>query len=109
MSDVDFRGLSEKQLPVFNALVNSLFDEDYDLFLQHHPPAAKDQFEQAVAILKPLGKPLKLEYLSHIVKIDSIKMLCKVTYSDTVEELLWDFNLVPEGGGYKLVSMGFDK
>ena len=109
MSDVNFQDLKENMLPTFHSLVNSLFDEDYDLFLEYHPPVPKDEFDRAVSILKPLGKPVKLEYLTHIVKINKIKMLCKATYSDTVEELLWDFNLVPDGGEYKLINMGFDK
>ena len=109
MSDAEFKALKENLLPVFIALVNSLFDEDYALFLKHHPPAPKTEFDRAVSILKPSGKPEKVEYLGHAVKVGGVKMLCKVTYSNTAEELLWDFNLIAEGGNYKLVNMGFDK
>jgi len=59
--------------------------------------------------LKPLGSPIKLEYLCYITKLDRVKMLCKVTYSDTSEELLWDFNFRSEDGEFKLINLGFDK
>lgn len=36
MSDVNFQNLKVNMLPAFHSLVNSLFDEDYDLFLEYH-------------------------------------------------------------------------
>lgn len=109
MSDINFQELGKRMMPVFHALVNSLYDKDFDLFLEHHPPAPKEEFDKAVSILAPLGKPIEVEYLSTIKKPNRLKVLCKVTYSDTAEELLWDFNLIPNDGEYRLVNMGFDK
>ena len=109
MSAINFQDLQKSMQPVFDSLVHCLFDGDYKTFLEHHPPAPELSFLEAVAILKPLGKPIDIKYLCHIIKPDRIKMLCKVTYSDASEELLWDFNLAPDGEGYQLLNMGFDK
>jgi hypothetical protein len=109
MSELNYQELGKSLLPVFNSLVNSLFEGDFDMFLKHHPPTPEDSFNEAVAILKPLGKPIKLEYLCHLAKLDRVKMLCKVTYGDTIEELVWDFNFKTEGDEFKLINIGFDK
>ena len=109
MSDVNYQELGESMLPIFNSLVDSLYKGDFEAFLEYHPPTPKDPFDKAVSILQPLGSPTKLEYLCHVTKLDSVKMLCKVKYIDTSEELLWDFNFRSESGEFKLINLGFDK
>jgi hypothetical protein len=109
MSDENYEGIEKNMLPIFNSLVTSIFDGDFKSFLKHHPPVPEAQFDEAVSNLKPLGKPIKLEYLCHLVKLDRTKVLCKATYSETPEELVWDFNLIPDGDNFRLENMGFDK
>lgn len=109
MSDINYEEIDKNMLPIFQSLVHSIFNGDYKSFLEHHPPAPEAQFDEAVSVLKSLGKPIKLEYLCYLVKLDRIKILYKVTYSDTPEELLWDFNLIAEGDDFRVVNLGFDK
>lgn len=109
MANPDYGDIKKTMLPIFNSLVESIFDGDFKSFSKHHPPAPEAAFNKAVSILKPLGKPIKLEYLGHLVKLDRTKVLCKVTYSDSPEELVWDFNLKRDDGEFKLINLGFDK
>ena len=109
MFDVKYEDIEKNKMDMFIVLVNSMFDDDYNTFLKYHPPASQAQFSDAVSTLQPLGKPVKVEYLCHLVKHERIKVLCKVTYSQTPEELVWDFNLIPDDDDFRLVNLGFDK
>jgi len=79
------------------------------LILKHCPLLPEAEFDEAVSALKPLGKPTSIQYLCHLIKLKEIKILWKVTYSDTPEELLWDLIMIPDGSNVKLVGLGFDK
>ncbi|MDB3936041.1 hypothetical protein N9383_04905 [Granulosicoccus sp.] len=40
--------------------------------------------------------------------MERIKLLWKVTYSDSKEELLWEFHIELDGSDERIVSMGID-
>lgn len=109
ISDINFQDLEKRMTPVLLTVVTGHFEGDYKTFQKHHHPiVAEAAFQKAAAALKPYGKPVDVKYLGHLIKLDGIRLLWRVRYSDSKEELLWQFNIELDGVDERIVSMGID-
>ena len=99
----------QRMSPVLLSVAISHFEGDYETFQTHHDQLVPEaMFQNVASALKPLGKPVDVKYLGHLNKVEGIKLLWRVTYSDSKEELLWEFNIEIDGYGERIVSMGMD-
>ena len=109
ISEIDVQALEQRMTPVLRTVAISLFEGDYETFQTHHYPiVAKSEFQQVATALKPYGKPVDAAYLGHLVQLEGIKLLWKVTFSNSKEELLCDFSIEFYGNDERIVGMGID-
>jgi len=109
IAGVNLRELEQRMSPVLLTVAISHFEGDYKTFQRHHAPiVAESAFQNAASALKPYGKPVDVEYMGHLIKSDRIKLIWKVTYTESEEELLWEFHIEHDGIGEKIVGMGID-
>jgi len=107
ISDIDLQELEQRMSPILLVVANSHFEGDYETFQKHHDPIVpEEKFQQVASELKPMGKPVDAKYLGHLIKAEGVKLLWRVTYSDSKEELLWQFNIELDGIGERIESMG---
>lgn len=109
ISEMNVQELEQRMSAVVRTVAISFFEGDYKTFQKHHYPiVAKAEFENVATALKPYGKPIDVKYFGHLVKLEGIKLLWKVTYSNSKEELLSNFNIERYGNDERIVSMGID-
>lgn len=109
ISDIDLQELEQRMSPILLTVATSHFEGDYETFqTHHHPIVAKAAFQNAAYALQSYGKPVDVKYLGHLMKKERIKLLWKVTYSESKEELLWEFHIELDGNNERIVSMGID-
>ena len=109
LSDIDLQDLEQRMTPVLLAVANAHFEGDYETFQTHHGPIVpEEKFQQAASSLKSFGKPVDINYLGHINKLEVLRLLWRVTYSESKEELLWQFNIERDGTGARIESMGIN-
>lgn len=109
ISEINVQELEQRMSAVVRTVAISFFEGDYKTFQTHHYPiVAKAEFQNVATALKPYGKPIDVKYLGHLVKLEGIKLLWKVTYSNSKEELLCNFNIELYGNNERIVSMGID-
>ena len=109
VSDIDLHDLEKRMSSVLLTVANAHFEGDYETFQTHHDPIVpEEEFQQVASSLKSFGKPVDVRYLGHIDKLERVKLLWKVTYSDSKEELLWQFNIELDGIGERIESMGIN-
>ena len=109
VSEINFQELEQRMSPVLLTVAISHFEGDYKTFqLHHHPIVAESAFQNVASALKPYGKPVDVNYLGHLIKSERIKLLWKVTYSESEEELLWQFYIEHDGNNERIVAMGVD-
>lgn len=109
ISEIDLQALEQRMTPVLLTVATSLFEGDYKTFQTHHYPiVANAEFQNVASALKPYGKPIDVKYLGHLVKSEGIKLLWKVSDSNSEEEMLCHFNIELYGKDEKIVSMGID-
>jgi len=109
ISDIDLQELEQRMSPILLVVANSHFEGDYETFQKYHDPLVlEEHFQQVASALKPMGKPVDAKYLGHITKAEAVKLLWKIKYSNSKEELLWQFNIEIDGYGERIESMGID-
>lgn len=109
ISEVNLQELEQRMSPILLTVAVSHFEGDYKTFqMHHHPIVAESAFQNAVSALKPYGKPVEVNYLGHLLKSERIKLLWRVTYSNSTEELLWEFHIEHDGNAERIVGMGID-
>lgn len=109
IGDVNFQELEQRMSPLLLTVAISHFEGDYKTFQTHHAPiVAESAFQNAASALKPYGMPVDVEYLGHLVKSERIKLIWKVSYSESDEELLWEFHIEHDGNAERIVGMGID-
>jgi len=105
--DIDLHDLEKRMSSVLLAVANAHFEGDYETFQTRHDPIVpEEEFQQVASSLKSFGRPVDVKYLGHINKPEGVRLLWRVTYKDSKEELLWQFNIELDGIGERIESMG---
>ena len=109
MPGSNISSLKSRVEPIFESVLECHYRGDFKAISKMFPSLPSDVFEQAVSILKPLGKSTMVEFLGTINKVSEVKFLWKVSYQDSQEELLWDLSIESNSDEPRLVGMAFDK
>lgn len=109
MPESKISSLKNRMQPTFQSILDCHYEGDFKAISKIYPSLPSDVFEQAGRILNPLGKSTMVEFLGTINKVSEIKLLWKVSYQNSPEELLWDLSVEANSDEPKLVGIGFDK
>ena len=109
MPESNISSVKSRVQPIFQSILDCHYEGDFKAISEIYPSSPSHAFEQAVSILKPLGKSTMVEFLGTINKVSETKLLWKVSYQDSREELLWELSIEANSNEPKLVGIGFDK
>lgn len=109
MSESDIVRLKSRVQPIFDTVLECHYTGEFNAISKIFLSLSSEGFEEAVGVLKPLGKPVRVEFLGAINKVSEIKCLWKVSYQGSDEELLWELLVDDRSDELKLVGLGFDK
>lgn len=109
MSESDIVQLKSRVQPIFDTVLECHYTGEFNAISGIFPSLSSDVFDEAVSVLKPLGKPVRVEFLGAINKLSEVKCLWKVSYQNSDEELLWELLIDGRGDEPMLVGLGFDK
>lgn len=109
MSESDIFQLKSRVQPIFDTVLECHYTGEFNAISKIFPSLSSDVFDEAVSVLKPLGKPVRVEFLGAINKVSEIKCLWKVSYQNSDEELLWELLVDDRSDELEFLGLGFDK
>ncbi|WP_152521593.1 hypothetical protein [Marinimicrobium sp. LS-A18] len=109
MSESDIVRLKSRVQPIFDTVLECHYTGEFNAISRIFPSLSSEVFDEAVGVLKPMGRPARVEFLGAINKVSEIKLLWKVSYHSSDEELLWELLIDGRSDELKFVGLGFDK